>query len=210
MITNVYIDGFNLYYGALRDSDFKWLDLSQLAHVLFPNDRIGRVCYCTTQIESLRGDGGPRQRQSVYLSALETLPKLDIVTGTFRKRIKRRPLVEPIAGHPSIVTIFEWEEKKTDVNLATEMIFDAVKGACEQVAVVTNDADLTRPIQRIRDELGISVVIVNPSRGVRTPRGMYQSANRVMRLREYHLQRSQLPNVVVDSEGRRIRKPANW
>jgi hypothetical protein len=25
-VTNVYIDGFNLYYGCLRESRYKWLD----------------------------------------------------------------------------------------------------------------------------------------------------------------------------------------
>ena len=31
MITNVYIDGFNLYYRALKDTPFRWLDLRKLA-----------------------------------------------------------------------------------------------------------------------------------------------------------------------------------
>ena len=32
--TNLYIDGFNLYYGALKDTPYKWLDLRSLAEVL--------------------------------------------------------------------------------------------------------------------------------------------------------------------------------
>ena len=31
MITNVYIDGFNLYYRALKDTPFRWLDPRELA-----------------------------------------------------------------------------------------------------------------------------------------------------------------------------------
>ena len=208
--TNVYIDGFNLYYACLKRSGYKGLDMRRLAESLFPNDQIGRVCYCTSRLEVHNGDGGPRHRQATYLRALQTLRGLDIVTGTFRMRTKRRPLSEPIPGVPPIVSIFEWEEKKTDVNLATEMIFDAYSGTCEQVAVITNDADLSRPLQRIRDDLGISIVIVNPSRKVRTPRDMYQSANRVMRIRDYHLQRSLLPPALIDSQGRTITKPATW
>lgn len=34
--TNVYIDGFNLYYGALKGSPYKWLDLGPA--VLITND----------------------------------------------------------------------------------------------------------------------------------------------------------------------------
>lgn len=35
---NVYIDGFNLYYGALKGSPYKWLDLSALCHQMLPDD----------------------------------------------------------------------------------------------------------------------------------------------------------------------------
>lgn len=210
MRTNVYIDGFNLYYGALKESRFKWLNLSRLAAVLFPNDQIDRVCYCTASLQTQNGDGGPRLRQATYLSALRTLRGLDVVTGTFRQRTKRGRLVEPITGIPPVVSISTWEEKKTDVNLATEMIFDAFAGACTQIAVVTNDSDLSGCLRRIRDDLRINVVIVNPSRKVRTPRDLYESANRVIRLREYHLERSQLPDEVIDAHGQTIRKPERW
>jgi len=38
----VYIDGFNLYYGALRNTDYKWLDLQTLFQRLLPNDEVER------------------------------------------------------------------------------------------------------------------------------------------------------------------------
>ena len=210
MRTNVYVDGFNLYYGALKGTPFKWLDLRLLAESFFPVDEILRICYCTALLETHDGDGGPRQRQATYLSALQTVPGLDIVTGTFRFRTKRRPLAQPILGAPSVVSIFEWEEKKTDVNLATEMIFDCFSGTCDRIALVSNDTDLVRSIQRIRDELNVEVVVINPYRVVRTPREMYRAASRVLRVTGSHLRRSQFPDTVVDAKGRQIRKPANW
>jgi hypothetical protein len=40
---NVYIDGFNLYYGVRsRGRAFKWLDLAKLCHALLPADT--RAC----------------------------------------------------------------------------------------------------------------------------------------------------------------------
>ena len=210
MRTNIYVDGFNLYYGALKGTPFKWLNLRRLSETLFPQDKIIRICYCTAPLETIGGDGGPRQRQETYLSALETIRGLDIVSGTFRIRTKRRPLVEPIPGIPRVLSFVEWEEKKTDVNLATEMIFDGFSETCEQVAIISNDTDIVRPIQRIRDDLNIRVVAVNPYRVVRTPREMYRAASRVLRVTDSHLRRSQFPDVVVDTHGRRIRKPANW
>ena len=41
--TNVYIDGFNLYYGATKGTPYKWLDLSQLCRQLLPNDHIQEI-----------------------------------------------------------------------------------------------------------------------------------------------------------------------
>ena len=41
LITNVYIDGFNLYYRALKDTPFRWLDLHKLAETLFPEGAQG-------------------------------------------------------------------------------------------------------------------------------------------------------------------------
>jgi hypothetical protein len=37
---NVYIDGFNLYYGALKRTPYKWLDLALLARTLLPTDTV--------------------------------------------------------------------------------------------------------------------------------------------------------------------------
>jgi hypothetical protein len=44
---NVYIDGFNLYYGAVKSSPFKWLDLAALCHRMLPADHIQSIKYFT-------------------------------------------------------------------------------------------------------------------------------------------------------------------
>ncbi len=58
MITNLYIDGFNLYYRALKDTPFRWLDLHKLAETLFPEDTINRVCYFTARLDTRPGNQG--------------------------------------------------------------------------------------------------------------------------------------------------------
>ena len=52
LLTNVYIDGFNLYYRALKDTPFRWPDLWKLAEILFPQDAINRVCYFTALLDT--------------------------------------------------------------------------------------------------------------------------------------------------------------
>jgi len=34
MRTSIYIDGFNLYYGAVKDTPYKWLNLDMLCRLL--------------------------------------------------------------------------------------------------------------------------------------------------------------------------------
>ena len=43
MKTNVYVDGFNLYYGAVKGTSYKWLDLLALSEKVFPRDQIHRI-----------------------------------------------------------------------------------------------------------------------------------------------------------------------
>lgn len=50
MATCVYVDGFNLYYGALKGTPYRWLDLEQPAAALLPEDEIARIRYFTARV----------------------------------------------------------------------------------------------------------------------------------------------------------------
>ncbi len=45
MKTWVYVDGFNLYYGALKGTPHKWLDLSRMSVLLLPGYQITKIKY---------------------------------------------------------------------------------------------------------------------------------------------------------------------
>ncbi|MDV2989069.1 MAG: NYN domain-containing protein [Dehalogenimonas sp.] len=83
MKTNVYIDGFNLYYGALKYSPFKWLNLAMLCSNLFPNDTINQIRYFTARVKPSPHDLEAPLRQDIYLRALRTLPSLSIYQGRY-------------------------------------------------------------------------------------------------------------------------------
>jgi len=42
---NFYIDGLNLYYGSLRGTRNRWLDLSAMARRIVPKEQVNRVRY---------------------------------------------------------------------------------------------------------------------------------------------------------------------
>ncbi|MDE2991153.1 MAG: NYN domain-containing protein [Chloroflexota bacterium] len=209
MITNVYIDGFNLYYRALKDTPFRWLDLRKLAETLFPRDSINRVCYFTARLDVRPSNPGQAQRQLIYLRALATLPGFDAHYGVFRSGVKRRPLVEPVVGLPSHVLVRDSEEKGSDVNLATRLLVDGFKGEYEQAVVMSNDADFAGAMRYVRDDLGLRVTLVNPDPKNSSPRELADAATYVRRLWRSHLRRSQYSDTLRDEVGI-ITKPAGW
>ena len=209
MITNVYIDGFNLYYRALKGTPFRWLDLRRLSQALFPSDTIHRISYFTALVSARPDNPGLTERQLIYLRALTTLADLEVYYGTFRSGVIRRPLVEPIPGLPAKVLVRNSEEKGSDVNLATRLLVDGFNGEYEQAVIVSNDADFAGAMQYVRDELGLKVTLVNPDRRNASPKHLSSSATYVKRLWKSHLRRSQFPDTLTDAVGL-IRKPVGW
>lgn len=209
LITNLYIDGFNLYYRALRGTPFKWLDLSKLAVVLFPGDTINRICYFTALLEARPDDPSQPQRQQAYLRALATQPDVAIYYGNFRSGVKRRPLAQPVPGLPTYVQVRDSEEKGSDVNLATQLLVDGFNGEYQQAVVVSNDADFAGAMRYVRDFLGHRVTLVNPDPRHPSSRDLAMAATYVRRLWKSHLRASQFPETLADSVGV-ITKPAGW
>lgn len=150
MIPNLYIDGFNLYYRALKDTPFRWLDLRKLGETLFPEDSVQRVCYFTARLDARPSNPNQPRRQLIYLRALATLPGLPAYYGVFRSGVKRRPLAEPMPGLPAHVLVRDSEEKGSDANLATRLLVDGFNGDYEQAVVVSNDADFAGAMRYVR------------------------------------------------------------
>ena len=209
LITNVYIDGFNLYYRAVKDTSFKWLDVRMLAESLLPEDTIKRICYFTALVVRRPDDPSQPQRQQAYLRALSTLSGLEVHYGVFRARTKRRPLVEPIPGLPAHVLVRDSEEKGSDVNLATRLLVDGFNREYEQAVVVSNDADFSAAMRYVRDDLGLRVTLVNPDPKTTSPRDLSNAATYVKRIWKSHLRQSQFPDSLSDEVGV-ITKPAGW
>ena len=95
MKTFLYIDGFNLYYSALKDTPLRWLNPLALASAAFPRNRIVATKFFTARVTALPHDPRQPDRQQVYWRALRTLPDLEIIEGDFRTRAVRAKVVSP-------------------------------------------------------------------------------------------------------------------
>lgn len=204
---NIYIDGLNLYYRALRGTPYRWLDLGQLVRLLLPRHRIGRIRYFTALVANRPGDPTQAQRQQAYLRALATVPDLTIHYGHLLAKIKRRPLVCPPQSGPRTVEILDTEEKGSDVNLATYLLLDGFNDEYDLAMVISNDSNLMLPIGMVRDHLGKQVGVFDPSR--RRSFELHGAASWYRPLRQGPLSASQFPDTFSDAEGM-VSKPASW
>ena len=141
----VYIDGFNLYYGALRGGPHKWLNLERYFHLLLPNDSIQKIRYFTARVV-----GSHAIRQDAYLAALATLPLVEVILGKFKsKQIQGLCPSCPLTT-PQFFRTFE--EKCTDVNIALWMLHDAHNDLCDRLILVSGDSDLVPAVAMVKTE----------------------------------------------------------
>ena len=47
----IYVDGFNLYYGSLKGTPYRWLDLHRLATLMLPEQDVAAVKYFTAIVD---------------------------------------------------------------------------------------------------------------------------------------------------------------
>ena len=108
--TRIYVDGFNLYYGALKGTPFKWLNPVALACRLLPTGcTVDRLNYFTARVSGKSNPQAPA-RQQIYLRALDTLPEVKVHFGSFLAKTTWRPLINlPVADRrihtPNPITI---------------------------------------------------------------------------------------------------------
>ena len=82
MTANVLIDGYNLYYGLLKGTPYKWLDLWAFARALLKEGiELQSVKYFTAQIKTHPHDQAAIDRQKIYLQALAAQGKVQVISG---------------------------------------------------------------------------------------------------------------------------------
>ena len=206
-ITNIYVDGFNLYYGAVKGTPYKWLDIDHLCRLLLPNHSINRIKYFTARVGARPSDPGQPMRQEIYLRALRTLPNVEIIFGHFLKNVVSMPLAGCPSGNQKYASVMKTEEKGSDVNLATHLLYDGFKGNFQEAVLITNDSDLLESIIIVTDELKYHVGILNPH--PKQSRALARHASFIKQIRKGALSASQFPTRLQDEKGV-FHKPPTW
>lgn len=198
----VYIDGFNLYYG-LRDHSRRkhlWLDVVALSRSLRPRSDLALVKYFTAPVLD---DPAAAKRQARYHKAMlaQNPQILQIIQGRFQRRT--------VTCRECETSWITYEEKETDVNVATAVVADAALGKAEAAMIVSGDSDLAPAVRTARN--------VSPKIFIAAafPPSRYSAELKSLMPASFHIapakiRKAQLPDVVADESGRTYARPRKW
>lgn len=212
--TIVYIDGFNLFYGLLQHQPNRWLDLLQFATLLVgPQYEVTSVKYFTSKSKSYPINHQSELSQHYYWQALTTLPKVEIIEGFYQKSKRLMPFYkEPCKSCPQVpnhlAPVVKMEEKRSDVNIATEMLMDAISGPADAFTLITGDSDLAAPVQAIRYRLKKPIAVFNPHEA--TCLELKRFASFYKNIAKDLPAQCQLPYSITLPNGTTIHAPTGW
>jgi hypothetical protein len=203
----VYIDGFNLYYGVLKDAPaMKWLNLERFCRLLRPSDDIQAIRYFTALVS-----GSTKPHQETYLKALATTPVVNVILGKF----KDKTVLCRVGGctHPAVKKFKMPEEKRTDVNIAISMLDDAYQNLCDHFILFSGDSDLVPAVNMVRHRFPAKTITVyvpfrDPTRGGAVELRLSASKHRDLPLTL--LSKAQFADTIPDGAGGTLTRPADW
>ena len=207
--TIIYIDGFNLYY-SLKNTSLKWLNLQKISNFYISSEqhKITQIKYFTAQVKRKSDDSSNVIRQNIYLRAIHTIPNLEIIFGQFKKRQVRGVLSDfedRKKLKKDIVKIKKWEEKKSDVHIATHLVADAYQNNFECAVLISNDADLTPPLLHVKHNLKKLVIVISPYKKINAE--LKKSSHFYKAISTKALEQCQFPEKMKDAKGEFFRPP---
>ncbi|MBK8283921.1 MAG: NYN domain-containing protein [Ahniella sp.] len=227
--TRVYIDGYNLFYGLLKGTPYRWINPLFLVEqvlrgILIPGQYKPEltpvaVKYFTAAIlERFARSSDSVTTQSDYWRALSAHlgTRLQIIRGRYEARPARAHLCVP--GRPArltdLVDIWKLEEKQTDVQLAAHALSDVLVDGVEHAVFVTNDTDFAPLFEMIKSTSSARIGLIVPSSGSERRAVNQELAVRADWVRssisEQDLLAAQLPWSVRLPAGDYAIKPLSW
>jgi len=196
-----FIDGFNVYHALDREAKFhryKWLDYSKLTSLFIRRtDQIAEILYFTALAN---WDIQKVNRHKILISALKH-KGVKIVLGQFQKVEKRCQQC-----HQRYQT---FEEKKTDVNIAVEMMKAAVRDEFDTAIIISGDSDLVPVVEAIKALFPAKRVgVIIPINGKAA--SLKQTCDFHMKMKEKHLKASTFPDEIDLGGGVKLFRSPSW
>ncbi|MBR7890319.1 NYN domain-containing protein [Marinomonas sp. A79] len=229
MKTAFFIDGYNLFYGLLANTPYKWLDLpALLSHVTSvenSNSETHGIYYFSSPVKPELASRGiqSKEAQDSYIRALK-IYGVSVELGRHTLEPAKAPVYLGPSTRPSRqekVDIWKLEEKETDVNLAVSLYRTASKqqhlpqeDRIEQIVLVSADTDIGPALQAVREDFPhITIGVILPHReGIKrgAPGTLRKQANWMRStIKNEELATHQLPDK-IPTKKKPIFKPDYW
>ena len=197
----VYVDGFNLYFG-LRSKKWRkyyWLDIVKFAeNLLRPHQELVEVNYFSAR----HTKPDKSKRQDAFFQANKLSPKFTLHLGKY--------LAKDVECNFCKNIIHSYEEKETDVRMATSMLADVYNKKCDLTVLISADSDLVPAIERIK-EISPAHKIVSFFPPNRTSNNLKKWSNGTKVLSNKNLfENSLLPEKLTLPDGYELKCPQKW
>ena len=196
----VYVDGFNFYYGLRKNRwrKYYWLDMVRLFESFMrPNQELVAVKYFSARVE----DDGKSLRQNAFFQANLINPKFKLILGKYlRKTFKCKE-----CGFMNDT----YEEKESDVRIATQVVADALRKNCEISSVVSADSAMIPAMELAMEESHPVFAYFPPFQRSSAIASMFTSVIRMERY-ESRFRNSLLPETVTLRDGYELTIPEKW
>ncbi len=198
----VYIDGFNFYYGLKYNAQWKqyyWLDIVKLFEMFMrPNQELVAVKYFSAKVENMEKS----LRQNAFFQANKENPKFHLILGKY--------LHKEIRCFQCGNSIHTYEEKETDVRIATQIVADAYRNNCDVSIVVSADSDMIPAIE-LAKEANHTVYVYFPPNQYSSNLSVMCDGNPIhLKRYEARFKKAMLPSVVHLSNGFHLSIPPKW
>lgn len=206
------IDGFNFYHSlveANRDAKgatTKWLDLNKLCSNYLP--LAGQVAGERATLEQVyyfsasptHRSHGKIYRHTLYIRCLRETG-VNVQLGRFKKKT--------VYCHRCNRTFLKYEEKETDVAIATKLFEICHSNECDTVVLMTGDTDLSPAVVTCRRIFPTKLLFFAfPYKRANAELAKIAPESFSIKLKSYL--RCQFPNPLILPDGTQIHKPPSW
>lgn len=184
--------------------------LAGLGQILFlqPYQTLEKVRY----FSAIQKNKEKAKRQDLLFQANKFNPKFSITLGNFRQKSKWRNV--ECNGKKVGREIKFWEEKKSDVALASFIIRDIIKEECDTIFLFSADSDITPALDVVKEitygKRSIKIIVFFPPGNFSYD--LKDAANKAIKLEnhEYKFKASLLPKELTLQNGYVIKCPEKW
>ena len=210
MRTVIYVDGFNLYFRALKNQTYpcKWLDIQAACIKLLSRENVVvGMKYFTARVSATKRDPNKALHQQIYIRALrQVTPNFEVIYGQFATHEVEKTLFTPINGMRR-AKVYETTEKGSDVNLAVHMVNDAWRNKFDCAVLLSGDSDLAEAIRLIKANHSKKVVGVISASKTGMSKELVKECSFMRAMSRNLIANSQMLNPIPNSN---ISKPVDW